>query len=82
MSGVQKWFAEDSGWIIESLDIDYINISIYNSLARQSYMQLPEELRNSRKSLVNSSINIKNKYNECFHWCDIRHFNPMKKVLN
>ena len=33
------------------------------------------ELRNPKKGL----INIKNKDNECFRWCHIRHLNPQKK---
>ena len=40
-----------------------------------SYIQLPEELRNSAKGL----INMKNKDNECFRWCHIRHINPQEK---
>ena len=37
-----------------------------------SYIRLPQELRNSAKGLVN----LKNKDNECFRWCHIRHRNP------
>ena len=33
------------------------------------------ELRNSKKGL----INIKNKDNECFRWCYVRHPNPQEK---
>ena len=33
------------------------------------------ELGNSKKGL----INIKNKDNECFRWCDVRHLNPQEK---
>ena len=33
------------------------------------------KLRNPKKGL----INIKNKDNECFRWCHIRHLNPQKK---
>ena len=40
-----------------------------------SYIQLPTELRNSAKGL----INIKNEDNECFRWCHIRHLNPQEK---
>ena len=34
-------------------------------------MELPTELRNPKKGL----INIKNKDDECFRWCHIRHLN-------
>ena len=40
-----------------------------------SYIQLPHELRNSAKGL----INMKNEDNECFRWCHIRHLNPQEK---
>ena len=40
-----------------------------------SYIELPQELRNSRKGL----INMKNENNECFRWCHIRHLNPQDK---
>ena len=40
-----------------------------------SYIDLPDELKNSAKGL----INIKNKDDECFGWCHIRHLNPQKK---
>ena len=42
---------------------------------RSSYIELPAKLRNSKKG----SINIKNKDNECFRWCHIRHLNPQEK---
>ena len=40
-----------------------------------SYIQLPKELRNNMKGL----INMKNEDNECFRWCHIRHLNPQEK---
>ena len=42
-----------SGWMIESVDGIYINIFFYNPLAGSSYIKLPEELRKSRKILIN-----------------------------
>ena len=44
----------------------------YDPLAGSSYIQLPPELNNPKKGL----INIKNKDNECFIWCHIRFINP------
>ena len=38
-------------------------------------MDLPVELRNLRKGL----INIKNKDRKCFLWCHVRHINPSKE---
>ena len=40
-----------------------------------SYLPLPEELRNPRKGL----INLKNEDPNCFLWCHVRHLNPQKK---
>ena len=68
LSRLQKWLGEGSGWINESIDVEYINISIYNPLVGRSYIQLPEELRNSRKG----PINIQNKDNEFFRGFLIR----------
>ena len=41
----------------------------------EGYIDLPDELKNSAKGLMN----IKNKDDECFRWCHIRHLNPQKK---
>ena len=38
-------------------------------------MNLPEELKNPKKGL----INIKNKDQKCFLWCHVKHINPTKK---
>ena len=51
-----------------------MNISIYSPLLGSSYIELPNELRNSMKGL----INIKNNDNKCFLLCHIRHLNPLK----
>ena len=64
---------EASGWVIESVDGEYVNISIY-SLSGSTYIELPRRLRNSVKRL----INIKNNDSKCFLWCHITHLNPLK----
>ena len=53
---------EGSGWIVESIESKYINISTYKSLVGDSYIYLPIELSNPRKGL----INIKNNDQKCF----------------
>ena len=53
----------------------YINVTTYQPLIGSSYIELPTELKNPAKGL----INIKNKANECFRSCHIRHLNPQKK---
>ena len=64
-----------SGWNIESIESQYINISTYRPLSVSFYMDLPVELRSPRKGL----INIKNKDQKCFLWCHVRHINPSKE---
>ena len=59
---IDNWINEESGWVIESMDGEYVNISIYSSLSGSSYIKLPVKLRNSMKGL----INIKNDDNKCF----------------
>ena len=72
---VAQWISEGSGWVIQSVDNHYINLVKYEPLKGSSYIQLPIELRNSAKGL----INLKNDDNECFRWCHIRHLNPQDK---
>ena len=65
---------EGSGWIVESIESQYIKISAYRSLSGSSYVKLPVQLRRLRKGL----INIKNKDQKCFLWYQVRHINPVK----
>ena len=69
------WINEGSGWIVESIESQYVNISTYRPLLGSSYMNLPIKLRNPRKGL----ISIKNKDQKCFLWCHVRHINPSKE---
>ena len=72
---ISQWISEGSGWTIQSVDSHYLNIVKYKPMKGSSYIQLPHELRNSAKGL----INMKNEDNECFRWCHIRHLNPQEK---
>ena len=72
---IAQWISEDSGWTINSIDGHYINTVKYQPMKGSSYIELPQELRNSAKGL----INMKNNDNECFIWCHIRHLNPQEK---
>ena len=74
LNKIAIWISEGSGWVIENIISHFLNIVSYVPLRGTSYLPLPEELRNSRKGL----INIKNTDNECFRWCHIRHLNPLK----
>ena len=59
---IDVWLNNGSGWNVESIESQYINISTYRPLSGSSYMDLPVELRSPRKRL----INIKNKDQKCF----------------
>ena len=72
---IGQWISEGSGWTIQSVNGHYINLTKYKPLKGSSYIELPTELRNPAKGL----INLKNKDNECFRWCHIRHLNPQEK---
>ena len=75
MNAIDKWVSEGSGWVIDSINNDCINVTTYKPLHGSNYIELPIELQNSAKGL----INMKNKDEECFRWCHIRHLNPQKK---
>ena len=57
------WINEGSGWIVESIESQYINISTYRPLSGSPYINLPVELKSPRKRL----INIKNKDQKIFY---------------
>ena len=71
---IDNWINEGSGWIIEAVEAEYVNISIYNPLIGSTYVELPDKLKNPMKGL----INIKNNYNKCVLWCHIGHLNLVK----
>ena len=66
-----NWISEGSGWVTESTGGKCVNVFIYSPLLGSSYIELPDRLRNSKKS----SDQYQNKDNKCWH---IRHLNPLK----
>ena len=72
---IDAWINNGSGWIIELIESQYINISTYRPLLGSSYMDLPIELKSPRKGLINT----KNKDKKCFLWCYVRHINLLNK---
>ena len=54
---IDNWINDRSGWIVELIESQYINISNYRPLSGRSYKKLPTELGSPKKRL----INIKNK---------------------
>ena len=75
IKAIGQWISEGSGWTIKSVDDHYINLTKYIPLKGSSYIELPTELKNPAKGL----INLKNKDDECFRWCHIRYLNPQEK---
>ena len=71
---IDAWINRGSGWIIELIESQYINILTYRPLVGSSYIDLPIELELSRKGLINT----KNNDQKCFLWCHVRHINPVK----
>ena len=72
---IDNWINQGSGWIVESIEGFYLNVSSYSPLIGSTYIELPDELKNSRKGL----INIQNDDNKCFLWCHIRYLNLIDK---
>ena len=60
---IDTWINRGSGWIIELIESQYINISTYRPLVGSSYIDLPIELKYPRKGL----INIKNNNQKFFY---------------
>ena len=72
---VDNWINEGSGWMIESIEAEYVNISIFSLLSANFYIDLVNKLKNSMKGL----FNIKNNDNDkCFLWWHIRYLHPLK----
>ena len=49
---IAVWLSEGSGWVLESVELRIINIVSYFPL-RGTYIELPKELRNPMKGLIN-----------------------------
>ena len=60
---IDVWINNVSGWNVESIESQDINISTYRPLLGSFYMDLPVELKSPRKGL----INIKNEAEKCFY---------------
>ena len=71
---IDNWINERSGWIIELIESQYINVSTYKPLSGSSYVKLSAELKSTKKGV----IKIKNNDKKCFLWCHVRHINPVK----
>ena len=46
---IDNWVNEGSGWIVELIESQYVNISAYRPLSGSSYIRLPAELKSPKK---------------------------------
>ena len=46
---IGNWINEGSGWITESIEAQYLNISIYSPLIGSTYIELLNKLKNLKK---------------------------------
>ena len=49
LQSIDNWINEGSGWIVELIESQYINISTYGPLSESSYVKLPAELKSPKK---------------------------------
>ena len=62
LNNISDWISEGSQWVIELILDRYLNIINYQPLRGGSYLELPKELRNSKRGL----INLQNEDQKCF----------------
>ena len=56
---LDSWISNGSGWIVEEIYSQYLNISSYLPLSGSIYIKLPIELRHPVKGIINISCFIK-----------------------
>ena len=66
---LKNWISHGSGWNVDSILNQYLNISSYKPLSGSTYCKLPKELCHPIKGL----INIQNNDNKCYLWCHVRY---------
>ena len=74
---LENWISDGSGWNVEEIVSQYLNISSYLPLSGSTYRKLPKELQHPMKGL----INIQNSDSKCFLWCHVRYLNSEGKNL-
>ena len=74
---LDNWISHGSGWVVEEIYNQYLNVSSHLPLSGSTYIKLPAELQHPMKGL----INIQNNDNKCFLWCHVRHLNLDGKKL-
>ena len=75
---LENWISHGSGWIVDSILNQYLNISSYKPLSGSTYCKLPKELCHPMKGLVN----VQNDNSKCFLWCHVRYLNCNGRKLS
>ena len=68
---IDNWINDGSGWMIDLINSEYLNISVYVPVLGSNFIELPSELNHPKKGL----INIRNNDDKRFLWCHVRHLN-------
>ena len=61
---IVNYINEESDWVIESVDAEYVNISVYSPLSKSTYIKLPRKLKISMKEFINIKNNDNNKFSK------------------
>ena len=59
---IDNWIYEGSGWIVELIESQYINISACRPLSGSSYIKLPAELKKLKTGLINIKNNDQKRF--------------------
>ena len=49
---INYWINEGAGWITESIEAQYVSISIYSPLIGSTHIELPDKLKNPMKGMI------------------------------
>jgi len=60
---IQSWSERGSGWVVEKINMAYVNVANYEPLRGGTYLPLPANL--AKKKAI---INVQNRDNECLKW--------------
>jgi len=60
---IEAWSERGSGWVVEKINIAYVNVARYEPLRGGTYLSLPANL--AKKKAI---MNVKNRDNECLKW--------------
>ena len=59
---IDNWINEGSGWIIEEMHNQYLNVSVYSPLIGSAYIELPNELKHPKKGWLTFKMVIINVF--------------------